>query len=271
MAISKSTLKKMAKALGIEPSKIDEALTADTDIDIEIPDGVYMSDEGKKRFGDQRYNEGKEVAIEVAVKDIKREKGYDFKGKGLNDLVSHLESNPDVEGKVKKLQDNISTLEKRAIEAETKAQSVELYHERLAAIPAEYGGLTKKELDAIAAANGIEVKKENGKLIAYRNGQKVLNERDQTEVDAATVYKNFFETERKLSATNQPPAEPQKGGRGGDNKPPSTGGVATKRSELIKEWQTANPEKSVNGMEFQSYIGTKYSEAKAAGISIEED
>ena len=40
----------------------------------------------------KKYEEGKMTGVEIAVKEVKQAKGLDFKGKGLEDLVNHLEA-----------------------------------------------------------------------------------------------------------------------------------------------------------------------------------
>jgi len=265
--ISKQDIIKLGKKLGVD---LSEQVDAEEEVSIEIPEVVVLTPEGKKKLEKEKYEEGKTTGVEIAVKEVKQAKGLDFKGKGLEDLVSHLEAKTGDDGRLKKLQDNLTAAEQRALAAEQRAEMIEIETEALNAIPQEYAGLSKKELKALAAANGLELKKEDGKLVPYRNGQRVRDERTQDDLDAATVYKSFFEVEKKLSVPTQsePPA-PR--GRGGDNKPPTGSKIVTKRSEIEKAWKESNPDKSIMGQDYASHFAAKMKEMKEAGQAVEMD
>jgi len=265
--ISKQDIIKLGKKLGLD---LSEQVDAEEEVSIDIPEVVVLTPEGKKKLEKEKYEEGKMTGVEIAVKEVKQAKGLDFKGKGLEDLVNHLEAKTGDDGRLKKLQENLTAAEQRALAAEQRAEMIEIETEALNAIPQEYAGLTKKELKALAAANGLELKKEDGKLVPYRNGERVRNERTQEDLDAATVYKTFFEVEKKMSTPPASEAQPPRG-RGEGNRPPTGNKVMTKRSEIEKAWKETNPDKSIMGQDYASHFAAKIKELKEAGQTVEMD
>lgn len=269
MAISKKSIEQMAKLLGVDKAKITEAMDSKTDVDIEIGEVKVFTVDGLAKFESEKVEVGRKAGIEVAVKNYKKDNGLEFPGKDISDLVQYFESKSDVDGKVKKLQENIITLTKEKESVEGKLSKVELLTDIHNAIPAEYNKMSKKELQAIAEANGFDFKKENGKLVAYRNGEKVVEEMTQKEVDAKTALTNFFEGEKgfKVGATATDPAPPK--GRGGQSDPSKGGNtVSAKRSEIEKAWTDANSGKSINGEEYASHFASKVKELKEAGQAV---
>jgi len=185
-------------------------------------------------------------------------KTFRDKNKEEEDTVEHV--------KIKAL----SPKEQRALAAEQRAESIEIETETLGAIPAEYAGLNKRELKALAAANGLELRKEDNKLVPYRNGQRVRDERTQEDIDPTVAYKSFFEVEKKMTVAGEPPADPKKG-RGGGDEPPKGGKVTTKRSEIEKAWRESNPDKNIMGQEYASHFASKMKEIKESGQTVEMD
>jgi hypothetical protein len=273
MPISKKSIEQMAKALGVDKTALNDALTAETDIDIDIPEVKVLTPDGLRKLESEKYEEGKEVGVEMAVKKYKTENNIQFTGKGISDLAAHLESKSDVDGRVKKLQENLTAAEQKAVQFEQKLQTVEIENEIYNAIPAEYNGLSKRALKAIAEVDGnITFKKEDGKLNVYRDGQRVRDERTQADLPAVDVLKNFFEVERGFKvAGSEPPPQPPRQGRGGEGTPPKAASASRKRSDIEKEWTAANPELNVTGMEYQSHFAQQVKQAKEAGQPIEID
>lgn len=265
--ISKQDILKMAKKLGMD---ISEAYDSESEESIEIPEVIVMTPDGKRKLEKEKYEEGKTTGVEMSVKEIKQAKGLDFKGKGIEDLVAHLETKAGDDGRLKKLQDNLTAAEQRALAAEQRAESIEIETETLGAIPAEYAGLNKRELKALAAANGLELRKEDNKLVPYRNGQRVRDERTQEDIDPTVAYKSFFEVEKKMTVAGTPLVDPKKG-RGGGDEPPKGGKVTTKRSEIEKAWRESNPDKNIMGQEYASHFASKMKEIKESGQTVEMD
>ena len=268
MALSKSSIEKMAKLLGIN---IKDALEAKTDVDVDIPEVKVFTVDGLAKFESEKVEVGRKAGIEVAIKTYKKENGLEFPGKDISDLVQYFESKSDVDGKVKKLQENITTLTQQKQEVESKLSKVEILSAIHGAIPAEYNGLSKKELQALAEANGFEFKNENGSLVTYRNGKKVVEDMTQKELDAKTALTNFFEGEKGFKG-GAPNTDPAPKGRGGQSDPIKGGNtLATKRSQIEKEWTDTNPGKSVNGMDFATHFASKVAELRKEGAAVEMD
>jgi hypothetical protein len=270
--VSKKTIEQMAKALGVDKTKLNEALTAETDIDIDIPEVKVLTPDGLRKLESEKYEEGKEVGVEMAVKKYKTENNIQFTGKGIADLAAHLESKSDVDGRVKKLQENLTAAEQKAVLFEQKLQNVEIENEIYNAIPAEYNGLSKRALKAIAEVDGnISFKKEEGKLNVYRDGQRVRDERTQADLPIVDVLKNFFEVERGFKVAGSETPQPPRQGRGAEGTPPKPATGNRKRSDIEKEWTAANPDLNVAGMDYQTHFAQQVKQAKEAGQPIEMD
>lgn len=266
--ISKEQILSLGKLIGVD---LAEAYDAAEEVSIDIPKVKVFTDEGLKRFESEKYNAGKTAGLEIGIKEFKEENGLNFKGKGLSDLVAHYEAQKDSDGRVKKLQENLTAAEKKAQEMEERYTQYEVETEMFKAIPAEYGGLTRNELAAIAKANGLTLKKEDGKYVPYRNGERVREERTQNDLTPQDAYKAFFEGEKKMSVAGaQPQGEPERKGRGGNGTPPK-GGISTKRSEIEKAWKESNPDGNLNGMEYQSHFAAQVKALKEAGQAVEMD
>lgn len=262
----KEALIAMSAILGIDKTKIPDTVDAETDLDIEIPSDLKVfTKDGLKKYKDEQAG----ASIEIAVKEYKAKNGLTFAGKGIDDLVSHIESKNDSEERVKKLQLSLKEAQDKADAAINRADQIEMETEIHGAIPAEYNGLSRKELRAIAVANGFDFKRENGKLATYRNGERVREERTQADIDAATALKGFFETEKGFKVAETTVVE--RVGRGGENTPARGTVPAPKRSVIEKEWQTSNPDKNINGMEYQSHFAKTLQDFKAAGQTVEMD
>ena len=271
MPISNKSIEKMAKTLGVDKAKIEEALSAETDIDIEIPDVKVLTTDGLRKIESEKYNEGKEAGIEIEVKKFKTENNLQFSGKSISDLAAHLQSVSDVEGRVRKLQENLTVAERKAVEAEQKLENVALENEIYNAIPAEYSGLSKRALKVLAEVDGgYTFKKEDGKLVAYKDGQSVRDERTQNNLAASDVLKTFFEVDKGFKVGNEPTATERKG-RGGEGIPAKPAATNMKRSEIEKEWVTNNPDKHLGGAEYASHFAQVSKQAKESGQSVEMD
>jgi hypothetical protein len=270
--VSKKTIEQMANALGVDKTALNEALTAETEIDIAIPEVKVLTPDGLRKLESEKYEEGKEVGVEMAVKKYKTENNIQFTGKGIADLAAHLESKSDVDGRVKKLQENLTAAEQKAVMFEQKLQNVEIENEIYNAIPAEYNGLSKRALKAIAEVDGnITFKKEDGKLNVYRDGQRVRDERTQADLPANDVLKNFFEVERGFKVAGSEPPAPPRQGRVGEGTAPKPANTSRKRSDIEKEWTASNPELNVTGLEYQSHFAQVVKQAKESGQPVEMD
>ena len=183
-----------------------------------------------------------------------------------------METKLDKDSVVSKLRKNIETLESEKTALTDKINNVELSFKTLESIPHEYNNLKKHELKAIAEANGVTIKNENGKLVPYKNGEIWRDEKSQAPLEVKDAYKKFFEEEKgmKVDTQNTPPS-PDRTGRGAGNQTPSGSGRSLKRSEIIKQWQDANPNGNIAGYEFQSHLATQIKAAKDAGQAIEMD
>lgn len=266
--ISKASILAMAAAIGMDKKAVEAAYDAADDTEVEVPkDIVVLTTEGKSKLEREKYEDGKTAGVELAVKEYKQANNLKFTGKDITSLADAIRAEGDVDGKVKRLQANLSEQEAKYGELQAKFDAMGTRSAVLEAIPHTYGGLTKSELMAVAEANGYSFKNENGTLATYKNGQRVRNERTQEDMAAGEVLTNFFEKERKMTV---PGAEPeQRRGRGEGGSGVKTG--TFKNSDILREFQEKHPGASVNGQDYASFYAGKVKEAAAAGQTITTD
>lgn len=269
--ISKAKVLAMAALIGMDKKAVEAAYDAEAETDIDIPsDLVIRTKSGDDKFQREKYEEGKTAGVEVSVKEFKAKSGLKFTGKDLDSLAEAIRAEGDTDGKVKKLQDNLKEAEGKVTTLQAQLSEVSIETKALDAIPKEYNGLSRRELLAVARANGLSFKEEeDGSLGVYRGGKRVRDEKTQSDLPANDAMTMFFEKERKMSLPGGDP-DPEKKGRGGKGGDPIPQ-TEWKRSAIEKEFRDKNPTASVNGMEYQSFYASKVREAASAKVEILHD
>ena len=121
--LTKETKGALSK-LGFDVSKLEEAVKSDTEQSLEVPKLFTQSDtqgllseEDKRVFGNNRFNEGKDAMSEIMAKQFKETYSIDIEGKDLTKVVQAihdkgLESGNDKElsGRFKNLQEKYTSL-----------------------------------------------------------------------------------------------------------------------------------------------------------------
>lgn len=266
MAISKKTIESWGKLLGIDPNKIKSAMDDKSDVDLETPEVSVFSKADLATRDSSKYNEGKDAGEEMAVKAIKKDKGWTFEGKKVTDLVSHVEANSGTDETVKKLRENVTKYEGEITALKTQMAESNLRGKVMESMK-EYGGLSKHNLLAIAQSEGVSFKENNGVVEVYRNNTLLKDDKLQTPLSVSQWSENYFGSEKKMNVVNA--AVDPKSGRGGGNSGGSGGGKSYKLSDIQKEWMDANNGKSINSYEFQEHVTAKIKEAKDAGQSVD--
>ncbi len=246
--LSKKAIKALASKLKIDATELQTAIDAPEEKDITIPEvEVFTADELKIR-DTSKYTEGKtagtEIAVKEAVKAYKKENNLDFQGNKIEDLVKTVSAKTDQTDTINNLRKNITDLERERDAAKTQASQVMLQSKIHAAIPETNNGMSKAEVEAVMKANGYDFKEENGKIVTYRNGEKVKDAKLQTEVEHTEAIKGFV-TEKKWIGES----DPNRKGRGGDNSDTKSKPTYSKASEVLKDFEDKHGKGSAMGTE----------------------
>jgi hypothetical protein len=196
---------------------------------------------------------------------VNKTHNLDFTGRSIEGLVKHLteKASADETDVVTKLRENLTMTqaEKDAIANEYGTYKTRLsLHKEVPTVE----GKNPEHLLAMAAVDGITFKEEKGVLTPYKDGKVWVNDKLQTPLSHSEAIKTY--AEQIGWGTNVPAITASKTGRGGDNQPPSgTGKVPLKLSEFTTKWTSENPDKNINGEDFQNALWSASQAATAAG------
>jgi hypothetical protein len=129
---SAETLKKIADVLHI--SDFEAKLKSEKEEVLEVP--ALFTDDEKTTFGNNRFNEGKKAATEIAVKDLKTKHGLEFEGKTLDAALEAFAAKKLEEAKLPS-DEKVKKLSDEKIELQTKLQKAMQEGE---ALKADYEG-----------------------------------------------------------------------------------------------------------------------------------
>lgn len=262
--LKKESLEKLAKLAKIKVADLEAAIKDENEADVAIEDNLTVLTEGEITIlKKNEYENGKTKGVEMAVKETKEKLGLEFQGKTIEGLAEAAQKKAladakiEPEKKVQELTEKVKTLQTAVTEYETKISAkdaevtkVKIHGELYKHIPEpgeEGPALSRDEMIRLMEANGYEFKMVDNKIIAYKNGEQVVDKLTNP-VDVKTVVTGFL-VEKKLIAGD--PAVPTGRGGGGSGKDVKI----TKLSELKKKYEAAG--KSTNGQEFMDEA-TKY-------------
>lgn len=259
MALKKETLDKIAKAVKLDPAAFEAALKDEKEVDLKVEDGLenYTPDE-LTQLKKNEYDRGKEVGVEMAVKDAKDKLGLSFQGKTIEGLATAVKTKaleeakiePDkrvseLEGKLATVQQTAQELQTKLTETERRANEATLQGQLLKHVPA--GTLVEPdEVLTLMKGKGYSFESTETGLVVKLNGKpvqdKLANPKPANEVITE------FTKERKLVAESaQTPA-----GRGGAGGAGGSGGKYTKMSEIKADFEKEG--KSTLGAEFNQAV-----------------
>ncbi len=271
--ISKKTLKALVKKLGIDETKANAAIDSTDEVDLDIPE-VEVHPKGAKVFTDAelatrdkaKYDEGKVAGVETEIKEYKKANGLDFKGKTLKDLHEAVKVKGDDAEVVEKLRKTVTELETERDNARAEAGKVMRRQKIHEAIPEVNNGMSKREVEALMEANGYEFKEEGGKIVPYKDGEKVKDAKLQTDVEYGEVIKVFV-AEKKWTG------EPAKKGRGADDSDTKAKPTYTKASEVMKDFEAKHGPGSAMGTDhdYSGHLSKVMKEAEEAGTPLVMD
>lgn len=255
--LNQTTLKKIASLLKIDLSDLQEAITAETETGIEIPELTVLTDEELTRIKNAEYANGKEKSIEMAVKDVKKALNLDFQGKTIEGLIEAAQKKAitdagvEPDKKVKELEKDLQTLRQhnellntQLQEKDKAASQAQIEKEIFREIPSlGEGSIGVDKLLKVMKVDGIEAIMHEGQLVAAKGGEVV---KDKTA--KPVLFKDFtmeYAKENKFISDSQ---KPQGRGQGDGNHAP----VFTKFSEVAKHYEAQG--KSTNGADFMNQV-----------------
>lgn len=252
---------------------VTAAIDAQNETDIDLPAiEVFTPQEIAARdtqVKKQALAEGGTAAIEMLVKEKKKELGLEFEGKDVGKLLEAYQTKVLADAKLvpdealKKKDDiinglraNISTLEKEKTDAISQAAKIKQETAIKASIPTNLSGVEPDEVLASMRLKGYDFVEEDGKIVAKKDGQIVADKALQP-LALADVIKGYA-TERKWLADEQQ----QRAGRGGGSskKPLPNGSKPTTLSQAEEAWVADG--KSAGTADYQRYVDGLMSENK---------
>lgn len=263
MALKKEALEQLKK-YGFDTEKFIEAVKADAETDVEIPDFVPIKaddltsrDNNMKEAGRK---EGEEAAKKTLITETAKRLNLEIRGERIGDLVSALEKvkNSSDDQKVRELstqrdllQRDKETLASQLEEAKRQAKMAQFDSDLITMFPTNRStDLSDRERLALVKM-GLQFEEVDGKLVAKRNGDVLRDANSQNPLPVADVIKNYFSEKKWVSDGN--PAPTPTGGRGGkDTPPPANGGTGgmKKYSDYEAQWLKDNPGKNTASAEF---------------------
>lgn len=261
MALSKSVVAKLKK-FNINVDELVAAITASEEVDVNIPDGTFFTDEQLVIRDGKKYNEGKEAGEEIAVNEVKKAKGLEFTGRKVEGLVKHLTERPKEETEIiTKLQSNIKAIEAEKDLLQSEFGSYKVRSSIKSVIPQLNNGLTAEETLSVLEANGYTFAEKGGKVIAMKNGQPVSDAKSLAELDAKDVINSFLNEKKWVGEQAV-----DKSGRGGStNAARGASGAFTNIKEFEANWKESKPGVSMNGAEYEAALKSEVAKAAAAG------
>jgi hypothetical protein len=268
MALKKEDITTLAILAKIPVADLEKAIAEKDEVALTIQDKLSVfTEEEVTTLKKNEYNSGKTAGVEIAVKESREKLGLNFTGKTIDGLVEAAtkkaleDAKVEPDKKVTELQEKVTTLQNTVKEYETKMAekdnevegirtSGELY--KHIPSPGENGpAMSQDEIIQLMKINGYDFKREEGKLVPYKDGKKLTDKLGEP-LPVGDVTTGFMK-EKKIITEEVVP-----GGRGtGDRKP---GAKATKMSELKEQFTSQG--KNLQGEEFNKAVQQAVAENK---------
>jgi hypothetical protein len=268
MALKKEDIQRIAILIKMPVADLEKAITEKEEVSLTIQDKLNVfTEEEVTTLKANEYKSGKTAGVEMAVKESKEKLGLEFSGKTIDGLIDaatkkalkDADKTPDakvteLEGKVSTLQNTVREYETRMAEKDSEVNGIKDTYELSQHIPApgESGpAFAPNEVIQLMKLNGYEFKREEGKLVPYKDGKKLTDKLGEPLL-AKDVTTGFMK-EKKLITEDAVP-----GGRGGGDKKP--GAKAMKMSELKEQFIAQG--KNLQGEEFNKAVQQAVAENK---------
>ena len=259
--LKKETIEAFAKLAGVSASDLEAKIKSTSEEDITLQKvNIFTDDQLTERISNEKttsYNEGKTAGVEMEVKKVKKELGYEFEGKDLNSLLSHHSQK--VKKPFEKPNEKITELTKdiekmknaHSLELENKSKenksllekvnSLNTKSQLLNLIP-QNTTLDKEDMITLFNAN-YQVEQEDGKTIVKQNGETIKDETTASPIPLNDVFTNWATEKKYISGTP---------GRGGGHEGGKGGHSGNSISGFQDQWQKDNPEKSLTSADYDN-------------------
>lgn len=269
MALKKEVTDKLKSIYKLDVDKLIAAITANEEKDYELPEvTVFTADELTARDNNSK-TEGQKAAeaavIKTVVKEVSTKLGIDVKGERIADLVSNVKeqlskSNDEkvtqLTQQVTALQTDKQTLESSIAEIKQRNEQIAFDSSLIKLFPANRGADLTDDERLTLIKSSIQFETVDGKVVAKRNGELLLDDKTRNPLDLSAVVSKVFTEKPILLGT--PAAGGGTGGQGGRGSGDNFGGKGSAGiktfSAAQKYWLEQNPDGNVVSPEFQTYL-----------------
>lgn len=266
--LSEKSVSNLATILGTDAKSLMAQISSEEEVDITLPSGDFFTEDELSKRDTSKYLEGKDAGVEMLVKNLKKEKGYQFESKNIEDFLNHYEEDlkskysknsdervKELEGDLTKVKSSyeqeLESLREQQSKYQKQLRSLELNNSLMGMMPKE----TTIKKDAIITLFNTEhdIVEEDGRKFVVKNGQKLKNDKTAEPLEISQVFNEWVVKENFVKT--QP-------GRGGQNETGDSGlsgiktiskfqekleseGVSPNTLEYQKrysEWRSKNPE-----------------------------
>lgn len=272
--LNKETQDKLV-AYGFDVSKLEEAVKSDSEQTLDVPSlktneefSKLFSEDDKKVFGNNRFDEGKKAMSEIKAKELKEKHGIEIDGKDIDAVIEAYVSNKVAETgakpaewaeEKKTLQQKISDAENNLLTKTTeftnKLSNIENSNQISSLIP--NGTIIPKD-DLLTIFNTrYRIATEDGRTVIYKGSEKLQDNRLEP-LAIKDVVASFIDEGKYVTAN---------GMGGNDDKGKGGGSAKFKTLTEFNDWCNKQ-DPPINAM---SEEGQKIlSEKKDEGISSED-
>lgn len=257
---TKDDLTAIATLTKIPVETLEAAAKATEEVKLTLPTNLKSyTDTEIVTLGSNKYNEGKEAGVEMAVKEAREANGLTFEGKTVANLLAahktkiEKEAGKPVEQQVTELNNQINTLRstnegltRQLGERETQLQTLGLDNEIIGTMPGVKADIktSHREVLGLMKMGGYTFKKEaDGVLKSYLNGQ-LQTDALGSPLPVAEVTKKYMTDKGVAGDETEVPI-----GRG-KGPAPVPGAKVKTMTELKAQYTAAG--KNLNGEEFMA-------------------
>lgn len=261
--LKQEQISKIEKLLKLPKGSLSEAITSDTETEVEIPELTLLDETGLNKLKSTSYNDGKKAGVEMAVKEWAEESGMDVpqKDRNIKSLAEIIKAaaleeagaKPDEriakkDKDIENLRKEYKRLEQEKAEIENKVSKAESKAALFQSVPSlGEGQIPVDKLVRLMEADGYQFANENGKLSIKDPSGNDIKTNTLEDIAPKNILTGYAK-EIGLYREQTEPETPK--GRGGGN--PNPAPVFTKQSELKAHYEKSG--KSINGEEYLNHV-----------------
>lgn len=258
MSLNKETLGWIAELAGVSVEDITTKINSEKEEGLNKPQGTFFNEDELNKRDSSKFNEGKIAGVEMSVKNLKKEKGYDFEGKDLDTFLSYHEEqiktkySKNSNERVQELENDLKK-QKNAFEEEING-----YKNQLTDLSGKYKGESiknklysimpkettiKKEAIVTLFKSEYDIDTVEGKTIVKKNGEPLKNDKTGEYIPLENVFNEYVVVEGFSKSQS---------GRGAGNEFGTEGKRYTAKSpqDFERQWREKNPDKSTTSNEY---------------------